>query len=87
MSKLILQLTDMHLFSDPSRRMRGVPPNDCLVDVLAHVKSSKLNPDMIVLSGDLAHDEQRSTYQLLRSQVEPWVKRLVIIPGNHDDRD
>ena len=87
MSKLILQLTDLHLFSDSSKRMRGVPPHDCLVDVLEHVQSSKLDPDLVVVSGDLAHDEQRATYRILRSLLAPWMDRLVIIPGNHDDRN
>lgn len=86
-SQLILQLTDLHLFADPSTRLRGVPPHECLLDVLEHLRSSKLDPDLVVVSGDLAHDEQRATYRLLRARLAPWADRLVIIPGNHDDRD
>lgn len=85
--KIILQLTDLHLFADPAARLRGVPPNECLLDVLEQIQSSKLDPDLVVVSGDLAHDEQRATYRMLRSLLASWADRLVVIPGNHDDRD
>ena len=87
MTAHILQLSDLHLFSDRQQRLRGVPPFDCLVDVLHHVEDTGLDPDLIVLSGDLAHDERRETYVLLRSLVESWSDRLAVIPGNHDQRE
>jgi Icc protein len=87
MSDHILQITDPHLFSDKRKRLRGVPTYDCLVDVLEHLRASKLDPKWVVLSGDLAHDEQRETYILLRSLLEPWLDRLLVIPGNHDNRE
>ncbi len=82
----ILQLTDLHVFSDKRKRLRGVPTYDCLVDVLEHIRASKLDPTWVVITGDLAQDEQRETYELLRSLLEPWLDRLLIVPGNHDDR-
>jgi Icc protein len=83
----VLQLSDLHLFTDPQARLRGVPPYDCLVDVLQHILDAGVEPQLVVLSGDLAHDERRETYVLLRSLLRRWEDRLVVIPGNHDHRE
>lgn len=84
----ILQLTDLHLFSDPETRLRGVPTGETLTDVLDHVQTLAADCDWIVLTGDLAHDEQPSTYRQLRERLAArgLLDRCLLLPGNHDSR-
>ena len=86
MSIRVVQLTDLHLFSDPSGRLRGVPTRDALLDVLEFLESQSEKIAYLILTGDLAHDEQRETYVQLRELLSPWMARIRLIPGNHDSR-
>ncbi len=45
------------------------------------------NFDVVVLTGDLVHDEKIATYRILKELVVERFPRLYLIPGNHDDRD
>jgi len=86
----VLQLSDLHLMCDRERTLRGVCPHDALSDVLryveAEVRAGRWDFDFIVISGDLAQDEQLATYELLRELLGEWSSRCRLIPGNHDDR-
>ncbi len=85
MTVRILQLTDCHLLSDPEAKLKGVPTTSSLREVLAFIAENE-EFDYLVISGDLAQDEQLKTYQILREMLGEWVPRLRLIPGNHDDR-
>jgi Icc protein len=86
----ILQLTDLHLMSDPDAALKGVRTRDTLNDVLRFVRkrcqADEWDFDYILVTGDLAHDEQLATYEALRELLGDWVSRCRLIPGNHDDR-
>ena len=82
----ILQLSDPHLLSDPDGRLRDVPTYRSFRQVLRHLDREALDFDWMILTGDLAHDEQRATYRLLRRTLEERAWPLRIIPGNHDSR-
>lgn len=82
----IVQLTDLHLYRDPASRLAGVDTWATFRAVLAQVKSRRVDPDYLVLTGDLAQDEELDTYLMLREELGEWVERCRIIPGNHDDR-
>jgi Icc protein len=86
MPELILQLSDLHVFCDPRKRLRGVPTYDSFVDVLDHARSHIGEPRLVIVTGDVAHDEQRKTYELVRAALAPWLDRLIVLPGNHDQR-
>jgi Icc protein len=87
MAVRILQLTDLHLFTDPTATIRDVCTHDSLSRVLDHVRSLGAEFDHVVISGDLAHDEQLATYELLDELLSEWRSKLCVIPGNHDHRD
>lgn len=82
----ILQLSDPHLLSDPDAGLRGVPTWRSFRQVLRRMDQEALDFDWMILTGDLAHDEERETYRLLRRTLEErdWSWRM--IPGNHDNR-
>lgn len=82
----ILHLTDLHLFADPQERLMDVPTRQTFHDVLEHVRSHQADFDRLVVTGDLAHDERRETYFVLRDLLGDWTARGLFIPGNHDHR-
>lgn len=84
---IVLQLSDPHLLAEPDARLRGVPTQRTLADVLALALARASKIDRIVLTGDLAHDEASATYQALRLTLGPLAPRAHPLPGNHDDRD
>jgi len=86
MSIRILQLSDPHLLSDPDGRLRGVPTWRSFRQVLRHLDREALDFDWVIVTGDLAHDEQRETYRRLKRTMEERNTPWRMIPGNHDNR-
>lgn len=99
MTVRILQLTDLHLFADPAARLREIPTRAIVQRVLAAVQARAGEWDLVVLTGDLAHDETRETYSAVRDLLGPQLLglqlpgtelrsrgRCRIVPGNHDNR-
>ena len=83
---LILQLSDLHCFADPDARLFGIPTRKLLEEVLNHARDSGVRPDHVVVTGDHTHDELPETYAAVRETLQPFLDRLWLIPGNHDDR-
>ena len=86
MTHRIVQLTDCHLFADPSRSLRDIVTWPRLVAVLENLRRQVFDVDLLVLTGDTAHDEERATYGSVRNELADWAGRVRIIPGNHDHR-
>ena len=86
MTRRIVQLTDLHMLPQVDERLRGVPTVRVVADVLAHLQQHVPEPDLLIISGDLAQEEAKATYRRLAEMLEPWAGKLRMIPGNHDDR-
>ena len=84
MSSRILHLTDTHLHADPAFEHMGVNTKQSLLDVLAHVEASNQKPDLILVTGDLTHDETAAGYQQLRAIMGSLQTPVYVLPGNHD---
>lgn len=82
----IVQLTDLHVFSDRRAQLFGIPTRETLAEVLAHVDANAGRVDHVVVTGDHTHDELPAAYADVRSLLSPWHDRLWQVPGNHDDR-
>jgi Icc protein len=82
----IVQLSDLHLYRDRRGVLAGVPTWATFHAVLDLVKRQQPDFDYLVLTGDLAQDEAKETYEMLRETLGDWMDRCRIIPGNHDDR-
>ena len=81
----ILQLTDLHLTATRKQRVwrADVWANlDHVLDDLGGVGAF----DRLVLTGDLANQRDPRTYRALRERLEPWLDRVRVLPGNHDNR-
>ena len=85
MSTLICQLSDLHLFADPDGQLAGVPTWHTFRRVLEQVNHQHDDFDYLILTGDLAQDEDSKTYAMLREALGGWLERCRIIPGNHDN--
>lgn len=48
---------------------------------------NKVEPDMIFISGDLTTDGLISEYELAKERLKQIDGKLVIVPGNHDERN
>ncbi|WP_207891902.1 3',5'-cyclic-AMP phosphodiesterase [Thiogranum longum] len=80
----IAQITDTHLYATPDGRLLGLNTRDCLEQVLRLVRKDTTF-DLVVASGDLAHDGSMSAYLGLREQVGQLGIPAYCLPGNHDE--
>ncbi len=85
MSIRIVQVTDAHLYRDPDGVLAGVSTWKTFRAVLGQIERQHGDFDYLILTGDLAQDEQLETYLMLREALGDWLERCRIIPGNHDD--
>lgn len=79
-----LQLTDLHLFAEPSGLFNQVNTRDCFIQVLEHIRRHHADPDVIVLTGDLAHDGKPETYRFIAAALKPFNAPVYFVLGNHD---
>ena len=80
----VLQFTDPHLAGSPEMRVRGVATAETLERCVAHAAKHHPDPDVLVLTGDLAHDDPRG-YALLRERFDRAGAPVHCLPGNHDE--
>lgn len=86
MTERVLQLTDLHLFADADGQLNGVPTRACLRDVLDHIAADPQAFDHVIISGDLAQDEQLETYRVIHEMINQLETPFDVLPGNHDHR-
>ncbi len=86
MNRTLIQISDTHLFQDPATLLKGVETWSTFDRIFGFIEAQYPHADAIVITGDLAHDEQRATYERLRERLGAWVPRIRLLPGNHDDR-
>ncbi|MCY4094311.1 MAG: metallophosphoesterase [Gammaproteobacteria bacterium] len=80
----LLHITDNHLFADPSESRHGIASVDSLQKVLASASETR-QPDLVVNTGDIAHDRTREVYEMFVSMVREFFDcPMIATPGNHD---
>jgi len=62
----------------------GVNTRESLEQVIQHVQKTKRNIDLILITGDLTHDETTKGYERLRAMLDPLQVPIYLLPGNHD---
>lgn len=80
----IAQFSDLHLSTQDDGLSKGV---DCwaqLKKMLNHL-SYQESVQALVLTGDIAHDELRKTYECLYEVLQAQDIPYWLVPGNHDD--
>ena len=89
-SHTLLHLTDTHLVGGDELLYGTVDADTRLGLILDDIRASRVRPDALVFTGDLADRGQPDAYRKLRGLVEPLAAALdaeiVWAMGNHDDR-
>ncbi len=80
----IAQITDTHLYAEPDGQLLGLNTRHCLQLVIELALQSG-PPDLVVASGDLAHDGTAQAYRQLRDCFGRIGKPVYCLPGNHDE--
>lgn len=83
----LIHFTDLHLLTSANTLYDGFDSDASLRQTLACLRAQAEPFDSLIVTGDLAHDEQRETYLRIRDLFLPWLPKCVFIPGNHDCRD
>ncbi|PWB33030.1 3',5'-cyclic-AMP phosphodiesterase [Pseudomonas sp. SDI] len=82
---LLVQLSDSHLFADPSRTLLGMNTRDSLARVIERVLAEQPQVDLLLATGDLSQDGTLASYQAflqLSAQIGAPARWLA---GNHDE--
>lgn len=87
MTARLLQLSDLHLLREPDGRIYDVPIRATLGEVLRHIDVHEGQPDLLVITGDLADDGEIETYRGLRAFLGDRLARCRVVPGNQDQRE
>jgi len=80
----VLQLTDSHLYADPSRCLLGINTLETFDQVLAQALHEQGIPDLLLATGDLVHDASETGYKRLLSRLKLTGIPTYCLPGNHD---
>lgn len=82
---LIAQISDTHILAADS----GEPAADIRADNLAHCVAAinRLQPDVVVCTGDTVQNGQPQEYARLRELLAPLRCPIYLIPGNRDAND
>jgi len=84
---LIAQITDTHIKLPGKLAYRRVDTAAMLQRCVADVLKLDPQPDLIVMSGDLVDLGRAEEYVWLKTLLAPLKQPIVVVPGNHDDRD
>lgn len=80
----LLQITDMHLFSDREKDLLGIKTLQSYEAVIAH--ASKYSSDCLAVlsTGDLSQDHSQQSYIEFAEHIKTLNMPCYWLPGNHD---
>jgi Icc protein len=81
----ILQITDLHIMSIPGEKFYGVDTEWTFRAVLEQAFDENKTIDLILLTGDLVQQPERSSYQRILKTLKTYQTPCLCLPGNHDD--
>jgi Icc protein len=79
-----VQISDTHLFGDPSARLWDVAPDPMLDRALEELEALG-KPSFVLVTGDCSGDGSPDSYQRLADKLSRLAVPVYYIPGNHDD--
>jgi Icc protein len=81
----ILQLSDMHVLPEVGEKLLGIDTTHYFDRVLKQALQEHPQPDLLLLTGDLAQTPTSPSYRLINTVLENTGVPAVCLPGNHDD--
>lgn len=82
----VLQITDPHILATPDATLLGINTAYYFKAVLKQAFQSR-QFDLCLLTGDLAQEPCRSSYQFILETLQAYAIPCLCLPGNHDDFD
>ncbi|MYZ42224.1 phosphodiesterase [Achromobacter sp. KS-M25] len=82
---MLVQITDCHLLADAHAELRGVLPEHTLAQVCAQIARDGHQPDVLLVTGDIAHDGSEAAYRRFAERVQAMAPVIRVLPGNKDD--
>jgi 3',5'-cyclic AMP phosphodiesterase CpdA len=84
---LLAQMSDLHVTAGDQLVGGFVDTTPYVAAAIDHLNRLDPCPDLVLASGDLTESGQDSQYVHLAQLLAPLRAPLVLLPGNHDDRD
>ena len=84
---LIAQLTDLHVVAPGTDEELFVDNNQRLANAVLRVDQESPQMSAVLVTGDLTNWGHPAEYEALASLLQPLSVPILVIPGNHDDRD
>jgi Icc protein len=88
---MFLQISDTHVVPEGQRLYTTVDSRERLRFCLDSIREAELQPDAIVMSGDISDHGEADGYRFVRGQVEQLANEVQCpvfwVNGNHDERD
>jgi Icc protein len=81
----VLQITDTHLFGESDGCLLGLNTEQSLQAVIADAASKHLPADLVLATGDLAHQPTEAAYERIFSHLGKLGLPVYCLPGNHDE--
>ncbi|NVK22419.1 MAG: 3',5'-cyclic-AMP phosphodiesterase [Kangiellaceae bacterium] len=81
----ILHISDSHLFADAEQTLLGVNTRESFEAVLDNVTRQGVEPDLIVMTGDISQDYSAKSYQYFAERISQLNKPVFSLAGNHDE--
>lgn len=83
---LIAQITDTHIKTQGRRAYGVVDTEQMLRECVRTLQALDPQPELIVFTGDLVDFGTPDEYACLRNILAPLKQKLLLVPGNHDER-
>lgn len=84
---LIAQLSDPHLRPKGVLYQGVVDSNAMFEAAIAHLNGLSPQPDLVLITGDIVDEGAPEEYALARGLLAAIRQPLLVIPGNHDERE
>lgn len=82
---IILQISDLHILPMPGEKLLGIDTGYYFSSVLKQALEEHPQPDLILLTGDLAQTSTAPSYRRIAAVLKDIGIPAVCLPGNHDD--
>jgi len=80
-----IQISDTHLFQDPTAKLWDVAPEPMLDRALEEMGKLEGRPAFVIVSGDCSSDGSTASYERLGEKIGKLGVPVFYLPGNHDD--
>ncbi len=82
---VLIQITDLHIFTNNEDEFAGVNTSRSLLAVLALIEENFPDFNIMLATGDLVQDSEQAAYKNVLEILKQVKQPVYCLPGNHDD--